>query len=674
MPTATETQILVIGAWGELLIALAMAAMLAWQHRAHPRPALAMWMASFLSLALYIVGASASFALAQRGSAVDDPWRAASMLLALAAAHAQVAWLALGTLRFGRETPVPLRVQTIGVGGSALLGAMLALGYAGGGASDPAMLERLGLLYMLQGAVWLGCGVLVLHRAAGRLGPRALGTGFALFGLAKLGLVAIVLQGSPGTAQAPATGLVVLVELIGQAAAAAGIALWLLGGERERAAAAQTHLSTLLRFDPVTGLPNRAAMAESWPALRGADAAMLVLAIEGLERAGVRLREGADRVLRSVAGRIEALHGAARVAQLDRARFAVLVDGGSAGARAAAAALLQTVEGTLDAEAPQEELLPVAGIAVRRPDEDLPGQLARADAACDAARRLGGARVVDAEAAPAASADPLPRLRALREAFERGQFELHFQPQVDATDGALHGFEALVRWRHPEAGVLPPGRFMGAIERTGLSRRLDATVVELACAQVRAWLDAGLRPPPVAVNLGAESLAEQELPEMLGDALVRHRLSASQLAIELTETAALADTARCARVLGRLRAFGFGVALDDFGTGFSSVAHLRDLPVDTIKIDRRFVQGAAAEPRDAALVHGLAGLAASLGMRVVAEGVETSAQSAIARTAGIAIQQGWYFAAALEAADAAALIAPPGTIATLRFRRPGERC
>lgn len=672
MPSPTETQFLVIGAWGELLVALTVAAMLAWQHRTQPRPTLAMWAVSFLSLALYLLGATLSIGLAQRGAPVDDPWRASGMLLALVAAHAQIAWLALGTLRLGNAAPVPRRVQAIGVGGSALLGATLALGYASGGASDPAMLQRLGLLYALQALVWLACGIAILLRRDGgsRHGPRALGIGFASFGLAKLGLVAIVLQGMPGAAQAPATGHVVLVELVGQAAAAAGVALWLLGGERERATAAQAHLNALLRYDPVTGLRNRAALVASWPALRAGDAALLVLAIEGLERAGVRLREGAERVLRAAAGRIEAQRGGERVVQLDRARFAVLVDGGVAGGRAAAAALLQTVEGALDAEAPNEDLLPVAGFAAQREDEDLAGQLARADAPCEAARRAGGTRLVDAEAAPATTVDTLPRLRALREAFDREQFEIHFQPQYDAGDGGLHGFEALVRWRHPDAGLLPPGRFMGAIERTGLSRRLDAAVVELACAQVRACLDAGLRPPPVAVNLGAESLAEQALPEMLGDALVRHRLSAAQLAIEITETAALADAARCARLPGRLRAFGFGVALDDFGNGNSSLAHLRDLPVDTIRIDRRFVKGAAAEPRDAALVRGLAGLAASLGMRVVAEGMETAVRAAAARGAGIAIQQGWYYAAALAGPDAATLIARSGESSPLRQLRP----
>jgi EAL domain-containing protein (putative c-di-GMP-specific phosphodiesterase class I)/GGDEF domain-containing protein len=659
-PSATETQLLVVGAWSQLLIALAVAAMLAWHHRLHPRPAAALWAAGFLALAVYVVGAAWSFGLAQRGAPVDHPWRLAAMILSLAAAHAQIALLVLGTLRLTRREPVPARVLTIAVGGAALLGVLLAIGYAdGAGVSEEDMRGRLGMLYVLQGVAWLLCGLRILLRRGGpgAQGAQALGGGFAAFGAVKLALVAQILWGTPGTDAAPATGVVVMIELLGHAAAGAGIAAWLLGDERRRATAAHAHLNALLRFDPVTGLHNRAALAETWPALRADDAVVLVLAVEGIERAGVRLREGAERLLRAVAGRVEDLHGGSHVAQLDRARYAVLASGGPEGARAAAAALLQTVEGVLDAEAPHEDLLPVAGFAVRRADEDLGGQLARADAACEAARRQGGGRVVEAEAAPAVAGDPLLRLRALREAFDCEQFELHFQPQFDACEGGLCGFEALVRWRHPQAGLVPPGRFMDAIERTGLARRLDARVVELACAQVRAWLDDGLRPPPVAVNLGAESLAEQDLPKMLGDALARHRLSAAQFTIELTETAALADVARCARVLGRLRAFGFGVSLDDFGTGFSSLAHLRDLPVDTIKIDQRFIRGAIAEPRDAALVRGLAGLAASLGLRVVAEGVETAEQAALARGIGIGVQQGWYYAPALPAAEAAVLVA-----------------
>jgi EAL domain-containing protein (putative c-di-GMP-specific phosphodiesterase class I)/GGDEF domain-containing protein len=661
-PTATETQFLVIGAWGQLLVALVLAAMLAWQHRLHPRPVLALWAAGFVALAVYVVGAAWSFGLAQRGAPVDHPWRLAAMVLSLAAAHAHLAWLVLGTLRLSRREGAPRRVQAIAVGGGALLGALLALSYgAGGGAAgEHDMLLRLGILYVVQGATWLACGTSILLRRAprGALGLRALGAGFVAFGGVKLALVTLIVGGTPGTGEAPASGLVVLAELLAHAAAGAGIALWLLGDERRRAMAAQAHVSNLLRFDPVTGLRNRAAMAESWPTLRDPNAIMLVLAVEGLERAEARLRGGADRLLRTLAARLEALHGGERVAQLDRARFAVLAAGTSGRPRRAADALLQTGEAVLDAEAPQEELWVVAGAAATREGEDLAAQLARAGAACESARRLGGTRYVEAESDTTGVADDSPaRLRPLREAFARDEFELHYQPQFDAERGGLHGFEALVRWRHPEAGLLLPGRFMDAIGRTGLARKLDALVVELACAQLRGWLDAGLRPPPVAVNLGAESLADPELPEMLGDALVRHRVPAALLAIELTETAALADVARCARVLGRLRAFGFAAALDDFGTGFSSLAHLRDLPVDTIKIDRRFVHGAVVEARDAALVRGLAGLAASLGLRVVAEGVETAEQAALARAAGIVLQQGWFYAPALPGEEAAALIA-----------------
>ncbi|MCE3004568.1 MAG: EAL domain-containing protein [Xanthomonadaceae bacterium] len=629
-PSATETQFLVIGAWGQLLVVLVLAAMLAWQYRLHPRPTLALWAAGFIALGVYVVGAAWSFGLAQRGAPVGHPWRLAAMVLSLAAAHAQLALLALGTLRLSRREHVPRRVLAIAVGGSALLGVLLALSYGSGvtAADERDMLLRLGLLYVLQGVTWLLCGASILLRRAprGAFGLRALGAGFAAFGTIKLTLVATIVGGTPGTGEAPASGLVVLVEMLGYVAAGTGIALWLLGDERRRAAAAQAHVSTLLRFDPVTGLRNRAAMAEAWLALRGERPLLMVLAVEGVERVDARLTGGIDAVLRALAARLEEQHGAERVAQLDRARFTILGDQAQAPSREAASAALQTCEAVLDHVAPQEELWPVAGVAGPRANEDLAAQLARASAACEAARRLGGSRLVEAEAltASADNDDGVPRLRALREAFARREFELHFQPQFDADHGGLHGFEALVRWRHPEAGLLLPGRFMDAIGRTGLARRLDAVVVELACARLRQWLDEGLRPPPVAVNLGAESLADPELPEMLGDALVRHRVPAALLAIELTETAALADVERCARVLGRLRAFGFAAALDDFGTGFSSLAHLRDLPVDTIKIDRRFVHGAVREARDAALVRGLAALASSLGLRVVAEGVETA--------------------------------------------------
>jgi EAL domain-containing protein (putative c-di-GMP-specific phosphodiesterase class I)/GGDEF domain-containing protein len=660
MPTATETQFLIIGAWGQLLVALVLAAVLAWQHRLHARATVLMWSLSFLAMAVYVLGAASSFGLAQRGAAVDDPWRLAAMVVSLSAAHAQIAWLVLGTLWMGRHDATPRRVQAITVGGGAALGAMLALSYAGDPAGgEIAMRDRLGLLYLMVAVAYLLCGIriLLLRRGSGGRSRRAVGAGFAVFGAVKLALVAQIVWGTPGTDEAPATGLVVLVELLGHSAVGIGIALWLLADERRRAAAAQAHVSTLLRFDPVTGLHNRAGLAERWPELRDERSVVIVLAIEGFERAAPRLGANADRLLQDVAQRLTDAHGAERVAQLERARFAVLIGDGIDAARGQVSALLQRIEGVLDTDAPSDELLPIAGLAAVRAGEDPADPLARASAACDEARRLGGSRWVDAEAALPGVSDPLVRLRALRDAFDRGEFELHFQPQQDIEHGRLRGFEALVRWRHPQAGLLLPGRFTGAIERTGLARRLDATVVELACAQLRAWIDAGVGTPRIAINLGAESIADQDLPEMLGDALARHRLSAQHFAIELTETAALQDVARCARVVGRLRAFGFGVALDDFGTGFSSLAHLRDLPVDTIKIDQRFIRGAIVEPRDAALVRGLAGLCASLGLRVVAEGVETPEQAAFARSCGIGVQQGWLYAPALPAAEAAALVA-----------------
>ncbi|MFN9739912.1 MAG: EAL domain-containing protein [Pseudomonadota bacterium] len=657
---AVEYQFLLVGAWGQVLVALGLAAMLTWQHRDSPHPTLALWSAGFLALAMSVVGAGWSFSLALRGAPIDDPWRLGATVVSLAAAHAHLALLMIGALCLARPTPAPARVLWIAVGGSALFGAMLAFSYGSGEspASEREMLLRLADLYVLQGLVWSLCGAGIALRR-GVLGERALGAGFVAFGVVKFAAVMLIPDGTADDGQSSVIGLVVLLELLGHAAAGTGIAMWLLADERRRSATAQAPLSTLLRFDPVTGLRNRAALAETWPALRDDRSLLVVLALEGIDRLDARLSGVIDGVLRALAARLEQQYGAERVVQLDRARIAILADGRAAAARDTASAALQTCEALLEGAAPQEELWPVAGMARAASDEDLADQLARASAACEAGRRLGGSRLVEAGTMPeSGNADAaVPRLRALREAFAERQFELHFQPQFDADGGDLRGLEALVRWRHPEAGLLAPDRFMDAIARTGLARRLDAVVLELACEQIRAWMDAGLQPPAVAVNIGAESLADPDLPETLGDALVRHRVSTSQLVIELTETAAFADVDHCARVLGRLRAFGFGAALDDFGTGYSSLAHLRDLPVDTIKIDQRFIRGAIAEPRDAALVRGLAALADSLGLRTIAEGVETPEQATLARACGIAIHQGWHYAAALSGEAAAALIA-----------------
>jgi predicted signal transduction protein with EAL and GGDEF domain len=450
----------------------------------------------------------------------------------------------------------------------------------------------------------LFCGAyLLLARVPDRgIALNMLGAGFGVFGAVKLGLVALIVWGEPGTDRAPATGMVVLIEMLGYAAVSIGIALWLLADERRRARRAEQDLSSLLRFDPITGLRNRAGLAELWQARRGNDRALVVIELQGFERAAARLGGDADRLLRAVAQRLEQARGVDRVAQLERARFAVLAPGDAAQARLSAIGLLQTLEGALATENGVHDVLPAVGVAVGDGLE-LAEVLARASAACERARRLGGARVVEAGAAPEVSEDPVAGLRALREALDREQFVLHYQPLIGQRDGALRGFEALVRWEHPNHGLLPPARFLDAVSQFGLGERLDRAVVVAAVRQVRRWLDAGLNVPRIAVNLGAASLADPDLPDLLGDALARHRLSAAQFAIELTESAALADVDRCARVLGRLRAFGFGIALDDFGTGFSSLAHLRDLPVDAIKIDRRFIRGVHDEPRDAAFLN-----------------------------------------------------------------------
>jgi diguanylate cyclase (GGDEF)-like protein len=246
---------------------------------------------------------------------------------------------------------------------------------------------------------------------------------------------------------------------------------------------------------------------------------------------------------------------------------------------------------------------------------------------------------------------------AMRAALDRGEFELHYQPQLDLCSGRIIGVEALLRWRHPEFGLLRPGRFLALAEDTGLIVPIGAWAMRHACAQVRAWqLDgaAGLR---LAVNLAARQFNEPELLAQVARVLEDTGLPAASLELELTERMVMSDVARALATLNGLRELGVSVAVDDFGTGYSSLAQLKDYPLDVLKIDRSFVHAISNHRNDAAIPDAIISLAHNLGMRVIAEGVETEAQCEyLARNMCDEIQ-GRLFADALDAGAMAALLA-----------------
>lgn len=236
------------------------------------------------------------------------------------------------------------------------------------------------------------------------------------------------------------------------------------------------------------------------------------------------------------------------------------------------------------------------------------------------------------------------RLEAdLRQALERDEFLLHYQPQIDLRSGRVIGMEALIRWQHPELGMISPARFITVAEETGLIVPIGAWVIRTACAQNKAWQDAGLGSLRIAVNLSARQFAQQDLVQFVAAVLNETALAPHYLEIELTESLVMADVEHATNVLRDFKALGVQLAIDDFGTGYSSLSYLKRFPIDVLKIDQSFVRDITSDADDAAIVMTIIALAHSLHLHVIAEGVETLAQLRYLQRHGCDLMQGYYF-------------------------------
>lgn len=228
---------------------------------------------------------------------------------------------------------------------------------------------------------------------------------------------------------------------------------------------------------------------------------------------------------------------------------------------------------------------------------------------------------------------------------------MEFQPQVSLQTGALHGVEALARWRHATLGMVSPARFVPLAEDCGLIRELSHWALECACRQLARWRAAGLQVPSVSVNLSATNFQDLNLPEIIEATLARHALGPADIIVEITEGVLMNDRPEVAAVITTLHARGIRFSMDDFGTGFSSLSYLRRLPIAELKLDRSFTSDLAEDARAQALSRSVAQIGAALGLTVVAEGVETEAQRDVLTRQGYDVAQGYLFARPL-AADA----------------------
>jgi diguanylate cyclase (GGDEF)-like protein len=245
----------------------------------------------------------------------------------------------------------------------------------------------------------------------------------------------------------------------------------------------------------------------------------------------------------------------------------------------------------------------------------------------------------------------------LRKALERDELLLHFQPKVGIESGKVVGMEALIRWQHPEIGMVSPAEFIPMAEETGLIVPIGEWVLQAACAQINAWQAQGLAPIPVSVNISSQQFQHQELLITIGRLLESSGIPPERLMLEITESVIMQNTDSTFDILNTLTAMGLRLLIDDFGTGYSSLSYLKRLPVFAIKIDRSFINDIATNPDDAAIIKAIIAMAQNLKLKVVAEGVETEEQLAFLRDEQCDVMQGYLFSRPLPAEEASKLLA-----------------
>jgi diguanylate cyclase (GGDEF)-like protein len=264
----------------------------------------------------------------------------------------------------------------------------------------------------------------------------------------------------------------------------------------------------------------------------------------------------------------------------------------------------------------------------------------------------------------------------LRRALERDELTLHYQPKVNIASGLVSGMEALLRWQHPELGSVPPARFIPIAEETGLIVPIGAWVLKTACAQNRAWQRSGVRRFAVAVNLSPRQFAADNLLEDIRSALAESGLAPQDLELEITESMVMDDPDKAIDVLRQVKALGVSVAIDDFGIGYSSLAYLKRFPIDTVKVDRSFVEDIPADENSMAIAQAVIAMAHNLRLKVVAEGVESEGQLSFLRGEGCDDIQGYYFCEARAASSIKGMMSktlPPSTTTFLSQRQRRRR-
>ena len=624
---------------------------------------LAWWLAGTLTLAtgLWASGVLGVAHLAFAAQAEFDAfWSAMAGL-------ATVAFAALGL--HAALTPQPSlgqRLAGVGLLGAATMAPTLfslaAVGWQRPGGTQLAGLALLG--WMVAGSSF-GWGMALAQRPS--CSRRALAAASALVGAGVLAAQSLVLGAVPSpapfaVADGSGIGSQTLATLASVGAAELllllGLALAVEARLRGRLDRAQTALQAQALRDELTGLPNRAGFDPRLAALEQAvdagqgKAALLLVALDGFRQVNESYGHACgDALLLEVAQRLRGLVEPEALARLGGDEFLLVVHGDAAlqEATVLATQVVATLAQPCAVNGRELAISGSVGVAwypLHGPASEL---LTHAAVAMRTAKNAGGntyaifdpRMVIDQR-------DQAELLRDLRLALVRSQLELYYQPKVHAPSAQITGVEALLRWHHPQRGMISPAIFIPLAERSGLINKIGQWVIDEACRQARAWRDEGLR-MRVAINLSAHQLRQRDLPQHIAAALKRHQINPDLLTCEITESVAMEDTETTARFFAELDAVGVHISIDDFGSGYSSLSYLRKLPAGELKIDRSFVMDVAHSDEARKIAAAVVQLAQALKLKVVAEGVETEEQFMILRQLGCDELQGFLFAKPMSA-------------------------
>ena len=427
--------------------------------------------------------------------------------------------------------------------------------------------------------------------------------------------------------------------------------------------AANRQLRHLATHDVLTGLPNRVLLddrisqAVTHAHRDQTSFAVLLCDLDRFKLVNDSLGHSAgDHLLQQVARRLtEVIRDVDTVARLGGDEFVIVLSPGTSRQDAAAVAqrIIEAMQPVVEIAGITIHTSPSIGIAFY-PDDGVTVEalVAHADAAMFAAKHRGRNNVQCYAAGMEAGTHDKVRLESeMHSALARGEFELYYQPKVDTMSGYFYSAEALIRWRHPERGLVSPAAFIPLAEECGLIGPIGEWVLREACRQGRAWQLAGLPSLRIAVNVAAAQFRSGNLVETIRSALADAQFEPRLLEVELTESAVMSDPEESIKTLERLSEMGVLVSVDDFGTGYSSMSYLRRFPIDHLKIDRSFLSEITARSDDASIVGAIVSLAHNLRLKVIAEGVETTAQLDLLKTLGCDQYQGYQFSPPVPVAD-----------------------